>query len=216
MKNITILVLLAMVVPAWAFGLGDLKKVKEVTDKKDDKEEQKECSSEKKSECKTAEPTRPMNKPEDVDKGGNIKAPYHSAKKGQMAKYKTIKDMATKDEVVEVKDRVVLIKSTTYRKGKPISKTLMYYPKYFKKPEKKQDDKKKPEVKTTDLPDETIKIGDRKIKCKVKKTEWKQKDGKAITTILWTSDKVPFGTVKMKSDSMGKMQVIRELIEFKK
>jgi hypothetical protein len=212
-------VLLAVVVPAWA-GLGDLGKIKGLVDKKDNKAEKKDDSSSAKSEEKTeaqpaepAEPTTPMNKPEDVDKGGDVKTLWSDAKVGQMVKYNTINEMAMLEEVVEVKDRVVLMKSTTFQKGKPIAKTLMYFAKFNKPAEKKTETKT--DAKTTDMPDETLKINGKEVKCKVTKTEMPQ-EGKTITTIMWMSEDVPFGPVKMQSDSMGKMQTMREVVEFKK
>jgi len=218
MKKLSMFVLLAAFVPAWA-GLGDLGKIKSLVDKKDKEQKKEEASSESdatKTEAQPAEPaepTQPMNKPEDVDKGGDVKTPWFDMKVGQMVKYNSINEMAMLEEVVEVKDRVVLMKSTTFQKGKPIAKMLMYYPKFTKPVEQKPE--AKTDVKTTDLPDETLKIGGKDIKCKVKKTEMPQ-DGKTITTIMWMSEDVPFGPVKMQSDAMGKMQVIREVVEFKK
>lgn len=219
MRKLTILVLLAVVAPAWA-GLGDLGKLKKLVDKKDDKakkEEKKECTSEESSECSTAEPAdpaKPTNKPEDVDKGGDVKTLWHDAKVGQTVKSKMPNDIAMQMEVVEVKDRVILIKSTTFMKGKPVSKSLMYFPKFSKKTEAKEGEKKT-DVKVTDLPDETLKIGDRKVKCKVRKTEMQQ-NGKTITSIVWTSEDILGQTAKCKSDAMGKMQVMSEVVEFKK
>lgn len=218
MKKLSMFVLLAVVVPTWA-GLGDLGKIKNLVDKKDKEQKKEEASSENdatKTEAQPAEPaepTQPMNKPEDVDKGGDVKTPWCDMKVGQMVKYNTINEMAMLEEIVEVKDRVVLMKSTTFQKGKPIAKNLMYYAKFTKPVEQKPE--AKTDVKTTDLPDEKLKIGEKEITCKVKKTEMVQ-DGKTITTIMWMSEDVPFGPVKMQSDAMGKMQVIREVVEFKK
>jgi hypothetical protein len=220
MRKCTIFVLLAVVVPAWA-GLGDLGKLKKLVDKKDDKAEKKEETDSNKGEAKSeaqtsepAEPTKPSNKPEDVDKGGKVKTLYHDAKVGQMVKSKMPNNIAMQMEVVEVKDRVILMKTTTFLKGKPISKSLSYFSKFAKKTDPKNQ--KKSDVKVTDLPDETLKIGDKKVKCKVRKTEMKH-EGKTITSITWTSKDVLGQTVKSKSDAMsGKMQVMSEVVEFKK
>lgn len=216
MKKLSILILLTLVVPAWA-GLGDLGKLKKLTDKKEDKAQKKEDSkkeSKANDSAEPAEPTQPINKPEDVDKGGKIKTPWHGAKVGQSVKSKMMGNTAMQMEVVEVKDRVLLMKATTFQKGKPISKILMYYPKYVKKQKEAEKDKTS-DVKTTALPDETLTISGKKIKCKVQKTEMKQ-DGKTITSISWTSEEIPGQTAKIKSDSMGQMQVISEVVEFKK
>ncbi|MBN1942221.1 MAG: hypothetical protein JW849_02905 [Phycisphaerae bacterium] len=218
MKKLTLFVLLAAVGTAWA-GLGDLGKLKSLVDKKKDdqkKEDQAGDKSEANTEAQSSEPAdpdKPMNKPEDVDKGGNEKTSWHGAKVGQMVKTKMMNDTAMTTEVVEVKDRVVLMKSVTFHKGKPVAKTLMYYPRYYKPVEGKTD-AKQPEVKTTDLPDETLKIDGKDVKCKVKKTEMPY-EGKTITTITWMSEDVPFQTVKMQNDAMGKMQVVSEVVEFK-
>jgi hypothetical protein len=221
MRKCTILVLLIGVVPAWA-GLGDIGKLKSLVDKKDDKarkeEENKKEASGETGEAKAsepAEPTKPTNKPEDVDKGGNIKTMWHDVKVGQMVKSKMPNDMAMRMEVAEVKDRVVLIKYTTFMKGKPVNKSLTYFAKFSKKTEPKKD-QKQPEMKITELPDETLKIDGKKVKCKVRKTEMKMEDGKTITSIIWTNKDVLGQNVKIKNDFTGKMQVMSEVVEFRK
>ncbi|MBN1555130.1 MAG: hypothetical protein JXA11_10320 [Phycisphaerae bacterium] len=215
MRNISILIVLTIVTSAWA-GLGDLGKLKKLVDKKDDKAEKKDGSTqenETSNASEPADPTTPINKPEDVDKGGKEKSIWHDAKVGWMVKNKMINDMAMKMEVVEVKDRVILMKSTMYQKGKPVSKSLMYYTKFDKKAEGKPE--QKTDVEITELPDETLKIGDKKVKCKVTKSVMKS-NGKIITSTTWMSKDVPGEIVKSQSDGMGKMQVMTEVIEFKK
>lgn len=198
-------------------GLGDLGKLKSLVKKKDDAKKSEPASGEKKSSdssSEPAEPTQPMNKPEDVDKGGDVRTLWHDAKVGQMVRSRMMNDMAMQTEVVEVKDRVVLIQTTTFQKDKPISRTLMYFPR-FTKPAEAHSNQKLPEVKTTSLPEETLKIAGRDVPCKVTKTEMNH-EGKTITTITWTSEAVPFQTVKIQNDALGKMQVISEVVDFRK
>jgi hypothetical protein len=222
MKKLTFVVLMLAVGSAWA-GLGDLGKLKGALDKKDkdkkDEAKKDQAAEEKSSDSgqaggDVAEPTAPINKPEDVDQGGDEKNAWSDAQVGWMVKSKGFNNMVTMMEVVEVKDRVLLVKTTTIMNDKPAAKMLMYLPR-FSKPAQADEKTPKADVKVTDLPDETIKVAGKDLVCKVRQTESTQ-DGKKVTTIIWTNEEVPGKSVRVKSDSMGQMQVISEVIDFKK
>lgn len=155
------------------------------------------------------EPTDPVNKPADLDLSGDQKHGWSDAEVGWMVRMKMPNNMEMVQEVKEVKPKVLLMRNQMFMDGKPLPATLVYMPRYTKKGDGTS------KAKITKLPDETVTVDGKKLKCKVVKTEM-EANGKKITSKSWTCKDVPGWTVKTESDAMGKMQTANEVVEFKK
>jgi len=149
--------------------------------------------------------TKPAPKPE-----GAQKTPWHDAKVGDMAKYKMPNNMVQTTEVTHVDAEFAHVKMTVQAAGMAMPAQEMKMPRFGKAAAVEGD---KPEVK--DLGTETIEAAGQKLQCKVSEVK-ATIGGKVVNTKTWTCEKVPGGVVKIMSDVMGKMQVVQELIEFKK
>jgi hypothetical protein len=142
--------------------------------------------------------------------GGAQKTPWHDAKVGDMAKYKMPNNMIQTTEVTKVDADFAYVKMTIQAAGMAMPPQEMRMPRFGKAAAVEGP---KPEVK--DLGTETLEAAGQKLQCKVSEVKVTV-GGKVVNTKTWICEKVPGGIVKTMSDVMGKMQVVQELIEFKK
>lgn len=160
--------------------------------------------------------TVPQNKPEDVEVGGTERYPGSESKKGWFTRVRYAQGLEMTEEVKDEREASFLKETRTYQNGQLLSCALLWTPRYFKPVEAStQEHQIDYESKTTDLADETIKVGDREIHCKVKKV-WSRVMNQESTSYVWSSDEVPFGTVKMEQEADGGRQLVYELLEFRR
>lgn len=160
--------------------------------------------------------TVPQNKPEDVEVGGTESYPGSESKKGWFTRVRYAQGLEMTDEVKEEREASFLKETRTYQNGQLLSCALLWTPRYFKPVETTEEQHQIDyESKTTDLADETIKVGDREIHCKVQKV-WSRVMNQESTSYVWSSDAVPFGTVKMEQEVEGGRQLVYELLEFRR
>ncbi|MDP7287051.1 MAG: hypothetical protein QGH94_03545 [Phycisphaerae bacterium] len=158
-------------------------------------------------------PVTPKVAPADT----KIKTAWADAKVGTMLKYKMQNSMTMTQEVIKVTDDTVTVKVTTVIPAMPAPMVRNQdFPRYVTpNPAAKPDPDQKPaSYKSKKLPDETLTVGDKSIKCEVWQTVT-DAGGKKITSKSYMSKEIPGGVVRNDSDMMGKMAPVMELVEFK-
>lgn len=160
-------------------------------------------------EAATATPSAPRTT------GEKVKTAWHDAKVGDTMKYKMMGGTEMTWKVTKVTEQDVTVAQTIVAGGTEVPGTTSTYPRFAEVVAGTEKTKMPSNVTVTNLPDETLDIGGTKITCKVVETKM-DANGKTITSKSWTSDQVPGGTVKRMSDMMGSMQVLQELVEFKR
>ena len=165
-------------------------------------------------EVKPEPKVEPEPKPEPkTEVGGKVKTAWADAKVGTMVKYKMMNNMTQTMEVTKVDDENVYVNMTMVMGDKEMPPDEIKMPRFVQPGAAKPTDGPKLEIK--DLGTETLDVAGQKITCKVQEIKMKVGE-KTITSKTWTSDEVPGGMVKSMSDAMGSMQMMMELIEFKK
>ena len=129
-----------------------------------------------------------------------------------MVKYKMQNNVTMTQEVTKVTDDTVTMKMTT---SMPAMPEPMVRSQDFPRYGKPGPDGKPPEVKGKKLPDQTLTVAGKKIKCEVWETVT-EVAGKKFTSKTYFSKEIPGWTVKSESDMTGTMATVMELVEFKK
>ena len=128
-----------------------------------------------------------------------------------MVKYKMQNNMTMTQEVTKVTDETVTVKVTTVIPNVPaMPARTQDFPRYGKPVPGGEE----PKPQGKKLPDQTLTVGGKQIKCEV----WEvvnDEAGKKMTSRSFTSKEVPGWMVKSESDAMGKMATMMELVEFK-
>lgn len=153
----------------------------------------------------------PANKMEDLDLSGTEPYGWTDAKPGWMAKYRMPNDQIMIQEVEEVRDKALLMRTRILQGGNEITNTLMWMPRYAKKGEEETPDN----VEIKQLDDETVTVAGNSLECEVHQTKLTMPD-KVITSIGWINKDVPGWTVRTKTDATGDMALSMELIEYRK
>jgi len=156
----------------------------------------------------------PHVKPTPKPAQGKVLTPWGKAKVGDWVKYKSMQAMTMTMEVVKVEATVVHVKTTVAAGGKAMPGQVQPLPR-FATGGQPQGMPRPADAEFKDLGSETLTIAGKKIKCKVGQVKMKA-GGRLITSKVWTSDDVPGGMVRTLSDAMGKMQVMQEVVAFKK
>jgi hypothetical protein len=157
----------------------------------------------------------PINKPEDLDLTGTEPYGWTDAKVGWSVTYQMPNDQKMYQEVLEVRDKALLMRTRMTSGGNQISDTQMWMARYVKKGDAEHQDTENPDVETKQLPDETVSIKGKSVDCEVWQSIMKV-NGKKITSTSWTSKDVPGWIVRSKSDATGTMEVSMDLIDFTK
>jgi len=141
-----------------------------------------------------------------------IKTGWSDAQVGTMVKYKMQNNVTMTYEVAKVTDDTVTVKMTTSMPAMPTPMVRNHdFPRYGKP----GPDGKPPEPKGKKLPDQTLTVAGKPIKCEV----WEivtEAAGKKFTSKTSFSRDIPGWTVKTESDMTGTMAIVMELVEFKK
>lgn len=141
---------------------------------------------------------------------------WATAKVGTMVKYKMMGGMTSTHEVIKADEATVTIRSTTSMPNMPegtIPPQERVEPRYYKADPMTAD--KPANVKVTKKDNQTLEVAGQKLNCEVYETEMTM-EGKTIKSIAYVCRDVPGGMVKTESNAMGEMQVMMELVEFKK
>ena len=146
-----------------------------------------------------------------------VKGPWADAKVGTMTKIKGMGGMFSVSEVIKVDPKSVTVKMTFLgADGKAMSgvqpQEMVYQREYIVDPQKT---KSTAEMKRKKVGEKTMTVAGKSLKCTIFETVT-ELSGKKITTRSYTCQDVPGGVVLVESDAMGKMQVMSELVDFKK
>lgn len=160
----------------------------------------------------TPEPAK-TEAPKTEAAAGEQKSPWAGAKVGDMAKYKGMGGATTVYEVVANNDKETTLKVTMTMGETAMEPTEIKVPVSASGAATGAGEAPKAEMKEVGA--ETVKVGDKELKCKVMESKTTMGD-KTVTTKTWLSDEVPGKMVKTESDMMGNMQVVQELVDFKK
>lgn len=164
----------------------------------------------------TVDCTVPQNKPEDVEGTGKELLPGPRATKGWFTKTRYQQGLEMSMEVKDERERSYLQETRTFQNGQLIACQLMWVSRYYDPVDPSTVEHQIDyETKTTDLPGETVTINGRDVACKVQKV-WTRIANQESTTIVWTSDEIPFGTVKMAQETKDGPVVVYELLEFRR
>lgn len=173
-----------------------------------------------------ADPCPIGNTPEQVDVSGTEPSAWTDAQKGWMIKLRIpeaaagMGDMITTSEVIEAREKVILLESRTEMGGNVVSCSRAWTARRYAKMDP-VDQHIEVESKTTDLPNETVDVAGHPVDCKVQKTWSRTKlpDGTVIegTSIVWSSDLIPLSAIKvMSGDGKGEnMKLAMELVDFR-
>jgi outer membrane biosynthesis protein TonB len=153
----------------------------------------------------------PVPEPAPAPAGDQL-TPWGKCKEGDWVKMSGMNNMSTTMELVKVGDKTVTVKSTMEMPGMAMPAQEQEYPKYVATGGMGETAAK---MVVEDLGTETLEIAGKKIECKVTQVKMEM-GGKTITSKSWMSDEVPGGMVKSMSDAMGEMQVMQEVVDFKK
>lgn len=154
----------------------------------------------------------PTNRPEDVDVSGTERNGWSDADTGWMAKLEMTGGMTMTQEVVEARDEVLLMETTTEMNGQVLSRSKAWTARLHPKPQGESE----MDVRTEELGSKSIDVAGSSVSCEGTKTIWMQ-DGKETQNVGWISEDVPGWIVLAETDAMGNgMQVTARLVEFRK
>ena len=159
-------------------------------------------------------PKTPPDKPKPAA-GDKIETGWSNVKVGSMVKFKMQNNITMTQEVTKVTDDTVTVKVTTVIPAMPAPMVRSQdYPRYATPNPDAKAPKVDPKHKGKKLPDQTLTVGGKSLKCEV----WEmvaEAAGKKTTSRSYMSKEVPGWMVKSESDATGSMVASMELVEFK-
>ena len=157
----------------------------------------------------------PSNRPEDVDVSGTEENGWTAAEKGWMARMEMTNGMEMIQEVVEAREKLLLMETTTKMNGSVLSKSQAWMARRHPDMTGQVEDHDV-DYESEELGSKSFTIGGSSVSAEGYKTITKF-DGKAVTGIGWSSKEVPGWMVRSETDAMGNgMEVVSMLVEFRK
>lgn len=154
----------------------------------------------------------PTNRPEDVDVSGTERNGWSDAEVGWMAKLEMSGGMTMTQEVLEAREKVLLMETTTAMNGTVLSRSRGWMARLHPK----VDVEPQTDVRVEDLGSKSIDVDGTSVSCEGSKTIWMQ-DGKETHSVGWSSEEVPGWLVQAETDAMGNgMEVTARLVAFRK